>query len=567
MQQQSSDGSFFDMYLSRFLLRLSGLKGEKRKLFSVLIERLSAALDEGHSCVTLSKKELFTQDLPATLCLTIDEYLAGDRAPLVCNHAKLFMYRYFHYEFRLARQLRAFSAGSHKLTKETRILLDTLFPGTEESGGAIDYQKEAAQLAITKNLAIISGGPGTGKTTTVVKILALLLAEAQYQGESLPRIALAAPTGRAAMRLGEAVANSIYRLGVDDQLKEAIPQTASTLHRLLGVRQGGGSIRHDHDTPLPYSVVVVDEASMVDLALMSKLVDAMPAGCRLILLGDKDQLASVESGAVLADLLRGLPDCGVQLQRSYRFDENIGALAAAVNNGEVPVAWDLLTSSSPENISVLSDDWLFWIGKRLSTYMRAVQRVINRKGSQQEEVIELFAVLRSFQVLCATRKGARGVEQINRELVRLLASMGFPCRGGDVWYPGRPVMVISNDYSLGLFNGDIGICLPVAAGEMRVWFERADGEVVGLLPARLPAHNTAFALTIHKSQGSEFTEVAVLLPEKVNRVLSRELLYTGITRAKERVWVLAEKEVFSVALTNRVVRQSGLRQLLAETKV
>lgn len=561
VERQGTGPALFDIHIARFLLRRSGLKGEDAVVFSALIQRLSAALGDGHSCTRLLEEEReVTSKLPACFCLSLKSYLAGDRAPLVVHDNKVFFYRYFHYEFRLARQIETLASGHQEMSNLP--LLATLFPEEEGEAGP-DLQKEAALRAVTSNFTIISGGPGTGKTTTVVKILALLFARSLAEGTPLPRIALAAPTGRAAMRLGEAIAGSIDRLALPEAIQNAIPRTAFTLHRLLGVRRSMAGFLHDHSHPLEYSVVVVDEASMVDLALMSRLVDALPPGCRFLLLGDKDQLASVESGAVLADLLAGLPACGVQLKRSYRFDENIGALAAAVNAGDSLTAWQLLEDPDRQNLALLSSGWRDWLAERLAVYMTAAQEVVADSGPLESAILPLFPLLRSFQLLCVTRKGPRGVERINAEIVRLLAAMGFPCRGGDAWYPGRPVMVTSNAYRPDLFNGDIGICMPTAEGEQRIWFERAEeGGVIGLLPGQLPGCDTAFALTIHKSQGSEFAEVAVLLPENISRGLSRELLYTGITRARKGVWVLADREVFAAALASRISRQSGLRQLL-----
>ncbi len=560
-----TESSLLDLHFARFLHRLSGLTGVEGEAFNALVQRLSAALGEGHSCIDCAGEEGILQNIPARLCISEQEYLNGACAPLVCSRRKLFLYRYYHYEFRLARQIKTLAGKQHPVCADIFPLLDTLFPEEQEEGDQKNLQKEAVLLALVNNFAIISGGPGTGKTTTVVKILALLIAQAQYQGLGQFRVALTAPTGRAAMRLGESIIGGVRNLPVAEEIKKRIPCAAMTLHRLLGVRRNSNSFIHDSDNPLHHSVVVVDEASMVDLALMSKLVDALSPGCRLLLLGDKDQLVSVESGSVLGELLAGLPRCGIILEKSYRFDTNIKALAMAVKNGKSTEAWELLLASKRQNISLFPTNWLPWLVERLILYMEAVQQLIDKRRNSERDIAALFVRLRSFQILCAMRKGQRGIEQVNREIVQLLAAQGFVCKGKngeETWYPGRPVIITSNDYNLELFNGDIGICLPNGRGETRVWFERRDGGIVGFPAGRLPDHETAFAITIHKSQGSEFEEVAVLLPEKEYRGLSRELLYTAITRAKKNVWLLANREVFTAAVSQPVTRLSGLRQML-----
>ncbi len=553
--------SLLDIHFSRFLGTLSALPPAEKKKFEALVLQLSAALAGGDSCLDFSAEAdslALLHRLPETLCISEKEYRDGAHAPLVLFNNKLFLYRYFHYEFRLARQLLNLAQKKQFPTEKGLILLDTLFPTV--SGGEKDLQKEAAKLAISRQLAIISGGPGTGKTTTVAKILVLLLDEAENRGESLPEIVLAAPTGKAAIRLGQSVADSIESFSLNDERKRAIPCEAVTLHRLLGVRNSSGRFIHNADNPLDCSVLVVDEASMVDLALMSKLVDALSPSCRLILLGDKEQLASVESGAVLAELLKSLPECGVHLQKSYRFDGNIKELALAVNAGDVDGGWRLMEDSTRKSLSLLSGDWFSFLAERFLPYMENVLEVVRKKKFGVDDVAPLFEGLRSFQILCATRKGRRGVEQVNREIVSFIDKkiyrVGYGC------FAGCPVIITSNDYTLGLFNGDVGICLPAETGQLNVWFEHFEKGIISVPYGRLPENETAFAITIHKSQGSEFGEVAVLLPEKVHHGLGRELLYTGITRTKKKVWLLTEREVFAVALDCSVSRQSGLRDLL-----
>ncbi len=564
-EMQDQEFSLLDFHFARFLEGLSGLEEKQDKEeFIHIIQQLSSALDGGDSCVDLSGRDKdlqILQHLPATLCISEKEYQKGVHAPLVLFQNKLFLYRYFHYEFRLAGQIKSLSEKVHLPTKQALVLLDTLFPSAGSEAGEKDLQKEAARLALTRELAIISGGPGTGKTTTVVKILALLLEDARCRDNILPRIILAAPTGKAAMRLGESVSGSVERLDAAHGIKEAIPRKAITLHRLLGVRHNSSRFIHSRDNPLDCSVVVVDEASMVDLALMSKLVDALPCSCRLILLGDKDQLASVESGAVLSELLAGLPRCGVHLEKSYRFNDNIRELALAVKSAQPDIAWKLLGQPEQDSLCLLAGDWLAFLGKGFLPYMEAVQEVLRKKAFGSASVICLFEALRSFQILCATRRGRRGAEQINRDITHFFISRNIASRGSNGWYAGRPVMITTNDYSLGLFNGDMGICLPTETGEA-VWFEHHEKGLIHIPYGRLPRHETSFAITIHKSQGSEFGQVAVLLPEKVHRGLGRELIYTGITRARKKVWLLAEQDIFAAALGCSVSRHSGLGKLL-----
>ncbi len=562
---QQQEFSLLDIHFARFLLRLSGLQQEDAGLFIDLVQRLSAALDSGDSCVDLSGRERevqLVQKLPETLCIREKAYRDGSHAPLVFFRNRLFLFRYFHYEFRLAERLGPLARENRSLEKRKNVLLERLFPADSGTAGETDWQKKAAELVLDRRFVIISGGPGTGKTTTVVRILALLLDDARCRGEALPQIMLAAPTGKAAMRLGEAVSGSIGQLAVSEEITAAIPRRAVTLHRLLGVRWNSSRFRHDRENPLHCSVVIVDEASMVDLALMSKLVDALPSSGRLILLGDKDQLASVESGAVLAELLKGLPACGVQLEKSYRFDKNIKELSLAVRRGEVESAWQLVEQSARENIAFLPGDWFTFLTEGFSPYMEAVQEVMAGAVYEGERIRALFDALRSFQVLCTTRKGRRGVDQMNSGLVRFFMGKGTYSSGSDGWFSGRPVIITSNDYNRGLFNGDIGICLPASTGERGVWFEHHKRGLISVPYGCLPGHETAFAITIHKSQGSEFGEVAVLLPEHVHRGLGRELIYTGITRARNKVWLLAEYDVFAASLRHSVSRQSGLRELL-----
>lgn len=532
-----------DRYFAEFLAARSGLSGAAKERFQELVARVSGALEEGHSCLSVSEgDERF---------LSVSSLVSGGGpTPLVIYNHRLYLHRYFHYETRLAEQIRIMAAITMAPELDEQ-LIDTYF---DDSGTGTDWQKEAAEVALCRALTIICGGPGTGKTTTVVKILALLLQAAE--GRRVPAVALAAPTGKAAMRLSEAVGKSLAHLQLPEKVKNALPTAASTLHRLLGVRRGSPQFRHNRDNPLGWDIVVVDEASMVDLALMSKLVDAIKPGARLILLGDKDQLASVESGAVLGDFIRSLPQNTVELQRTYRFEVGIKQLAEAINGADSATAWGVLQESQATNVSVLTEEMVGFISRRYVPFMA----MANQPGAL--DIVQLFAQFNSFRVLCALHYGNRGVDPINRQVELALMQHGFPCRP-DTWYPGRPVLITRNDYSLDLYNGDIGICLAdPEKGELQVWFERAGGGWRSYPPSRLPGCKTVFAMTIHKSQGSEFDEVLVVLPEEDNRILSRELVYTAVTRAKKAVRLVAEKEILRLALSRNIERTSGLVDLL-----
>ena len=474
------------------------------------------------------------------------------------------MERYHTYEARLAKQIRVLAKTDYAVEVDAGIAAG-LFPG--ESVEASD-QMRAAVTAIGKALMIVSGGPGTGKTTTVVKMLALLLMHEKKglsTGLSIGlqvglRIGLAAPTGKAAMRLSESVGKSLEHLNLPASVTELIPKNAVTLHRLLGVKKHSPQFRHNSSKPLGMDVVVVDEASMVDLAMMSKLVDALKPGGRLILLGDKDQLASVESGAVLNDFIHSLPGNSVELKKTYRFDDNIKRLAAGINNSDYGAVWQQLTTDSNGVVSHLKEEHLHkYIALRYGEYLRYVQDIIVPDESDVRRIFEFF---NRFQVLCGVAFTDHGVKAINRKLEQRLALKGFQCKHEE-WYPGRPVLITRNDYGMDLFNGDIGICLwDNSRNCLRVWFERADGSLKSCAVNLLPPLETVYAMTIHKSQGSEFGEVLVILPTEDNRVLSRELIYTAVTRAKKAVRLSGDGAILKLALERQHHRHSGLRSML-----
>jgi exodeoxyribonuclease V alpha subunit len=444
--------------------------------------------------------------------------------PLVQDGSRLYLRRYRDYERRVALDLRARAGHAAPLGTALAARLDAVFP---DAG-----QRAAAQIALERRLCLVSGGPGTGKTHTLARIIALL----REQGAGL-RIGLAAPTGKAAARMAEALAAAGTALP---------PHGAMTIHRLLGLRSGGG-FRHGRDNPLALDVLVVDEASMIDLSLMAHLLDALPPAARLILLGDRDQLAAVEAGAVFADLCGSatLAPCVANLTTSFRFGGGIGRLAACLRagdadgavalarTGEVDVAWP----------AGAADDRTGLVAAARAGYRPYLDAVAAGLPTG-----ELFARFAGFRVLCAHRQDAA---LINRAL-----------GGGEDVAPGMPAMVVRNDPLLRLYNGDIGLVLhDPADGELRACFQQEEG--LRWIPlARLPDWEPAWAMTVHKSQGSEFARVLLVLPASPSPVASRELVYTGVTRAREHVALRADETVLRAAVACRAERMSGLREAL-----
>lgn len=529
-------------HLAGFLVGLSELNTTDHRQFAALVKDLVTAVDDGHSCLQVSAKD---KDLLAGTRLVSDR---KGIAPLILVGDRLYFHRYYNYEARLAAQVGEL-AKKDFVAEKYHHYLDRAFSHTEDE---IDYQKRAAELAVKKALCIISGGPGTGKTSTVARILGILL---QIFGSDC-RIALAGPTGKAAMRLRQSVISSIESSSFPEEIKRIIPDQAATIHRLLGVKRFSAQFYHNRENPMNWDVVVVDEASMVDLALMSNLVDALKPGGRLILLGDKDQLVSVESGAVLANLIESLPENTVILKKSYRFNETIKSLAEAVNTNDSIRSWSLLDKPDGD-ATILKESLEGQVCRGYSSYMEYVKEL------KRKDYNDVFQVFNTFRVLCGLRLGRFGIEGINRLVERVVRA------GQDQhnqWYTGRPVMILRNDYGLDLYNGDIGICLPDPDDQdrLKVWFEVGDGEVKPFLPFRLPRCETVYAMTIHKSQGSEFDEVLIVLPEEDNQLLSRELIYTAITRARKKITISCNRTVWNLALSRKTKRSSGLVAMLSD---
>lgn len=512
----------------------------------------------------------------------------GEFKPLILDHAdRLYLQRYWRYEDELAE---AIMKRGETVQFDRALLqkgLARLFPPTP---GETDWQRVAALAAVTRRFCVISGGPGTGKTSTVVKVLSLLLEQAEGAGTGAGlRIALAAPTGKAAARLKESI--SAGARFAEEGVRGLIPEDVFTLHRLLGYLKGSSGFRHNADNPLPYDVVIVDEASMVSLPLMAKLVCALRRDTRLILLGDRDQLASVEAGAVLGDIcdtggvhgfspafaalaadvvgdavtsstgMSPLGDAVVQLRKSYRFSSagGIGKVGSLVNAGDAPGALSACLDQAVAGVTLAP------LPPAASLADALAKRITEGYGGylREESPEAAFAQFSRFRILCAMRSGPFGVEAINLLVRQRLAQAGMIHPRGR-WYAGEPVMITRNDYNLGLFNGDVGLILPDAetGGELRAFFPSGTGGMRKVLPLRLPEYECAFAMTVHKSQGSEFDRVLLVLPDRDAPVLTRELLYTAITRAKTSVEILANQELFLATVTRCVVRRSGLRHRL-----
>ncbi|MBF0295292.1 MAG: exodeoxyribonuclease V subunit alpha [Magnetococcales bacterium] len=541
----------------------------------------------------------------------------ASRAPLVLVGTRLYLRRYWQCEQEVRAGIAARLTRPGEWEASPGEVLDALQEIWPDSGRpGVDWQKVACALMARSRFGVITGGPGTGKTTTVARLLALLQTLSLAQDGRPLRIRLAAPTGKAAARLGESIADAIGKLTWrDPALREralaAIPRKVTTLHRLMGRRRDSRHFRHDADHPLWIDVLVIDEASMVGLELLAAVLLALPVDARLVLLGDKDQLAAVEAGSPLGELCRRaagghytpaigewlsracgqeldeswidpegrLPDQAVVMLRdTYRFaaGSGIGRLAMAVNGGDTAAMETLWGEGCPElswvslaagegilrDLTVDGEDGR---GRRRGGYRVYLETMARQRpaGDADRAALDRWGamVLRAhagFQVLCAIRQGPWGVEGLNRRIARHLRAAGLiPAEEG--WYAGRPVMVTSNDYDLGLMNGDIGVTLevPVAGGWVtRVVFPGPDG-VRWFAPARLAEVETVYALTVHKSQGSEFAQVVLVLPDRFHPVLTRELIYTGITRARDGFSLASASDarLLEQAVTRRVVGQ------------
>jgi exodeoxyribonuclease V alpha subunit len=505
---------------------------------------------------------------------------ASGAAPLVLDAGeRLYLRRHWEHQQSLARLIRERAAKrpAQLDAEQLEAGLERLFGPAPAEGEEPDWQRVAARTAVGRGFTVISGGPGTGKTFTVVKILALLIEQALAGGAAAPRATLVAPTGKAAAALAASIQHSVEGLGLEPGVRDAIPLEAKTIHRCLG--SAGRRFVHDASNPLSTDIVLVDEASMVDLVLMTRLLSAVPEHARVILLGDRDQLASVEAGAVLGDICNvgasevareqgPLAGSVVQLTRSHRFgaDSAIGALARAVNEGDSDAVLALLDDPAVTEVSLVERSGRRAWGDGLGD---AIEAGYARFLDASDPHARLQA-LGDFRVLAAHRRGPAGVETLNREIEAALARSGRLSMASSAHghYAGRPIMLTRNDYDLGLYNGDLGVILPSPEGQgaepgrLRAVFGAPNGELRWLSPLRLAEVDTVFAMSVHKSQGSEFDALALVLPEEMSPVLSRELVYTGVSRARERVTIFATRQVLREAIARRVERASGLREAL-----
>ncbi|MDR2014843.1 MAG: exodeoxyribonuclease V subunit alpha [Azoarcus sp.] len=581
-------------------------------LLARVARELALAACDGHVCLPLTALTGTSADKASSALLasgmaveaekTPSHVLAATAFPLVIDNGRLYLRAFFDLESRLSHALNALAAplpDDAATISRIRDALDSVFPPRE----GVDWQKVAAALALTRRLTIISGGPGTGKTTTVAALIACLV-----ELEPDLRIALAAPTGKAAARLREAL--DARTRDLPETARAWLPAEAHTIHRLLGATATPGRFRHHGANPLALDLLVVDEASMLDLALAASLLDALPPHARLVLLGDKDQLAAVEAGAVFADLSSGwrfqadkaarlaaltgapeeillqgagseaaLPDSIVWLLDSHRFraDSGIGRLAREINAGEGAAALARLKTQADPAVLWIEDEIedgnatpgvpppnavLTAMEEGYAAYFSALRETFPGEPLETRAT-KIFAAFEHFRVLVAVREGPRGLAAANAHLERhARAILGTGSVGMGPFWTGRPVIVLENDPVTRLFNGDIGLCLPDGNGALTVVFPAPGGGIRTVPPRRLPGHGTAFALTVHKSQGSEFSEVLLLLPARPVRVLSRELLYTAVTRAACRVTIACGAAVFEAGCAGRAVRFSGLGERL-----
>lgn len=503
-------------------------------------------------------------------------------APLVIDGDRLYLERYWYFEREVAAMLiRRAGAAESVPAERLQSSLDRL--GLARADGRVNAQRLAAALAVCRRLGVITGGPGTGKTYTVAKILALLVEGALDRTGVAPRIALLAPTGKAAARLSESIRRELPGLACDEAVRRSIPEAAATVHRFLGLSPDPRRTTVS-DAVRTVDVVIVDEVSMIDLGLLHTLLAQLPPTARLILLGDPHQLASVEAGTVLADLCApsgsgysdglaselepivgaplpraapgrstALTDGMVELTESRRFARHpgIGALAAAIHSGEFGRVTEVLRSAAWPEVEWTEEVRIEEIARRAAN---AFEAVLGEEGRDAQ-----LRALERFRILCAYRDGASGVAGINLAVERmLLRANAIASPGGP--YRGQPILVERNDYQVGLFNGDLGLILE-HGGRLAACFAAPSG-VREVALSRLPAHATVHAMTVHKSQGSEFDEVAVVLPPEPSPLVTRELLYTAVTRARTRVHIYAAAIALEAAVATRIRRASGLRERL-----
>jgi exodeoxyribonuclease V alpha subunit len=482
--------------------------------------------------------------------------IPGEQQPVIIDQDRLYLYQYWNDESIVAKQLLSRSKQTISLD-EARLhsMLDQLFSGIDRS----ESQRRAAALCCRHPFAVVSGGPGTGKTTTIVKILSLLLDQ-----NSDMKISLAAPTGKAAAHMLDSIRTRSLEQPLSQQLLEALPDKASTLHRLLGAGRGG--YRFNRENPINTDCLIIDEASMLDISMTRRILEALPEHARLILLGDRDQLASVAAGNVLADitgqghdplnvnsLSTGLKDSIAILDTSFRFDgtSHIGSLAAAVNAGNIEAVYHLLETedkslnwyrSDTDKLDPLAMDWI----------IKHYQPVLEAKNIE-----EALTIYESFRVLCAQHAGALGVDAVNHLLTDYFLRASLISNPDS--FRGQPLLITQNFHELDLYNGDTGLVWPDKNGVLRAWFRTRDNALRSISLSIIPQINTAWAMTVHKSQGSEFNDLLLLLPATSDSaLLNRSLIYTAITRTRQNFQIQSSRTSLAQACFHTISRQSGL---------
>jgi len=567
---------------------------------------LSKKLSEGHICINLDKPENLNEQLPAyyknieknnkalkSLRLVASD--GTDKKPFVLFQNRLYLQRYFRYETSFLERIRQFLqdekmhvANRMQLLNAYKDFIQKLFVGSPSSTGSnhndsTDWQLVAAVSGVLNNFTIITGGPGTGKTTTVAKILAIL-----YTINPGLKVALAAPTGKAASRMAESLSNSkqLTDAEITATLQSLQP---STIHRLLRSKKDSPYFHHDKNNPLNYDVIIVDECSMIDVALFAKLLNAIGPDTRVILLGDKDQLASVEAGSLFGDLCQSQPALNlfssarrsfinnfisnqpqqipadlvtdnnhhplfghlIELRQSHRFrgDTGIGSFSKAIILNDQKIIKEFIHADPGEQVYIDQ----FYSKELFEKFISGYEAFVKEK-----DILKALRLLNNQRVLCAIREGEQGLYTINKSIEKFLHDRK-KIKVNTEFYENRPIILTRNYYDHGLFNGDTAIIRPDKKGILMAWFEDGNGGLKSVLPGYLSDAETAFAMTIHKSQGSEFNEVLVILPQATDvPILTRELLYTAVTRAKTKVYLQSSEAVLMICSERFVERASGI---------
>lgn len=631
-----------DYFFAQDLINAFSLHQSQRIGLFHLLMALSQSLREGHIClpvnviantqygylsdefgVVLNHGFVFSDSEILTNLLTSLQISSDAEHPIVFDQNRLYLRRYFTFEQDLFIDIKrkSHSVSEDEIPRDLyHSCLEMLFPKdlNNTTSQEIDWQKVAIANALNKNFSVIAGGPGTGKTYTVTKLLAALIyihlqsvhVENTVNGPTQFKMALVAPTGKAAQRLSESIINAIsgFRGVIDDNILDQIPNDTHTIHRLLRVIPNSPNFRFNENNKLDIDVLLIDEVSMVDLALMTRVFRALPENCKVILLGDADQLPSVSAGSVLNDLatrpflgysrtnaayLKQLTsfeipilkksaksassdtnsqDCVTFLTKSRRFDGEggIGKIAQAVIAGNYDQSWALLSNNISNkklnndfsvNVSneQPSNNEITHLKGELITWLLPLVEQFYLPLFTCKNVNEAFALFSQFRVLCATRVGEQGVDFINDLITSLLTNKGV-IKSNQVLYAGRPIIISENNYHQGLYNGDIGFLWRNESGHLMAVFEDniSDTGYRWIMTSKLPHFETVYAMTIHKTQGSEFFHVAMILPnQKDNRLLSRELLYTGITRAKGHISISTNARVWRQGVETKITRYSS----------